>query len=342
MFVDEAHITVVAGDGGNGCVSFRREKFIPKGGPDGGNGGDGGDVVLAVDEGLNTLMEFRGVHEWRARSGEHGRGSQQYGARGDDRVITVPPGTIAHDEDTDELLCDLAPGDRFVVARGGRGGRGNEHFKSSTNQAPRKAEPGEPGERRRLRLELRLIAEVGLVGKPNAGKSTLLKALTRATPKVGAYPFTTLHPQLGIAELDSERRIILADIPGLIEGAARGAGLGHEFLRHIERTSIVLHLLEVEPGDGTSPEENYRAIRAELAAYSSALAGKPEIIALSKADLVSDEEALRARMDAVRAAAGSEREITMISAASGRGLRDLLERLWRALHTEWVSPGRTP
>ncbi len=287
MFVDEAVITVSAGNGGPGCVSFRREKYIPKGGPDGGNGGRGGDVVMAADENVNTLYDFAHNHHWKAQHGEQGKGSQMSGLDGKDCVIKVPPGTMVYDEASGELLHDLGPGMSAVIAKGGRGGKGNEHFKTSTNQTPRKAEPGEPGETRRLKLELRLIADVGFVGMPNAGKSTLLAALTRATPKIADYPFTTLTPQLGIAELDGTRRLVLADIPGLIEGAAAGGGLGHEFLRHIERTKVLVHLLDIAPPDGSKPSDNYRKIRAELAGYSQALADKPELIVLNKVDLLS-------------------------------------------------------
>ncbi len=333
MFVDQAIITVSAGDGGDGCVSFCRGKGLPKGGPDGGDGGKGGDVVLAVDDGVNTLIDFRGRPEWSAPAGERGRGKQQYGADADELVIRVPAGTIAIDDERGEVVCDLGQGESAVVARGGRGGFGNEHFKSAVNQAPRKATAGEPGERFRLRLELKLIAEVGLIGLPNAGKSTLLRALTRATPKVGDYPFTTLSPQLGIAELDPARRMVLADIPGLIEGASQGAGLGHDFLRHVERTSVLVHLLDASPADGSDPIAAYRTVRAELAGYGEELAHKPEIVVLNKVDLL-DEGAVEAALAEVRGRIPPGKELMAISGATGIGMRALLERLWRLLHED--------
>ncbi|HZW09059.1 MAG TPA: GTPase ObgE [Phycisphaerales bacterium] len=334
MFVDEATIEVKAGDGGNGSVSFRRAKYVPKGGPDGGDGGDGGSIVLEADEGLNTLYDFRGTHHWRAEDGEAGRASSQFGRAGPDRVIRMPAGTLVFDDATGELLCDLRKGDRVVIARGGRGGHGNEHFKSATNQAPRQAEPGEPGERRTLRLELRLIADVGLIGMPNAGKSTLLAALTRATPKIAAYPFTTLTPQLGIAEVDPSRRIVLADIPGLIEGAAEGAGLGHEFLRHVERTRVLLHVVDAMPTDGSDPIENYKRVREELFRHSPRLAEKSELVALNKLDLFGSdeerEEAVRKFKRALRTQ-GAATEVVALSGAVHLGLRELLEKLWSML-----------
>ncbi|TVR99785.1 MAG: GTPase ObgE [Phycisphaerales bacterium] len=335
MFVDEVTIIIKAGDGGDGCVSFYRGKGIPKGGPNGGDGGDGGDILFHADTGLNTLMEFRGVHEITAERGEHGRGKQQYGARGEDRVVKVPPGTLVYNADTGELMHDMQPDETVVLAKGGRGGFGNERFKSSTNQTPRQATPGEPGERFNLRLELKLIADVGIVGTPNAGKSTLLRSLTRATPRVADYPFTTLSPQLGIAELDPTRRIVLADIPGLIEGAAEGAGLGHDFLRHIERTRVIVHLLDVMPQDGGDPAENYRMVRAELAGHSEKLAAKPEIIALNKLDLLAGDEERQEALETLRAkitdAGGKGFEIVGLSGATGLGTRELLERLWPML-----------
>ena len=327
MFVDRALITVRGGKGGDGHVSFRRAKGLPKGGPDGGDGGDGGSVILSADDGLNTLIDFKGVRLWAAEDGEAGRKKQQYGASSPDRVVRVPPGTIAFDAETGEMVCDIGPGDSAVVARGGRGGFGNEHFKSSTNQAPRTATPGEPGDQRDLRLELKLIADVGFVGKPNAGKSTLLSAITRAEAKVGAYPFTTLSPQLGIAEVGPGRRLVLADIPGLIAGAAGGAGLGHEFLRHIERTRVIVHLLDAAPADGATPAENYRTIREELSAYSVALAEKPELIVLNKLDLLEERDgALQALQAELRL--GHDEHALGISGATREGLDDLLARLW--------------
>lgn len=332
MFIDEAVITVKAGDGGKGCVSFRREKYIPKGGPDGGNGGDGGNVVFVADENVNTLLDFRGTHHWRAQSGEAGRSKQQSGLAGQDLVIRVPPGTMIFDATTDELLADLGHGAQAVIARGGKGGWGNEHFKSSINQAPKTADPGEPGEQKRLRLELKLIADVGLIGMPNAGKSTLLSTLTAARPKIADYPFTTLVPQLGIAELGPERRLVIADIPGLIEGASRGAGLGHEFLRHVERTRVLVHLLDAAPTDGSNPADNYRTIRAELAGYSPMLAEKDELIVLNKIDLLPEGE-VKAAVARLRAdlQLGRDDEVLAISGATHAGTRELLETLWSLL-----------
>ncbi len=327
MFVDEATIRVKAGDGGAGCVSFRREKFIPKGGPDGGDGGNGGSVILVADVNKNTLLDFSGRHHWKAQRGEAGMGKKMYGPRGDDLVINVPPGTLVFDTDRGVLLADLdAPERRVVIAKGGKGGRGNWHFKSSINQTPRFAEPGTEGEERNLRLELKLIADVGLVGMPNAGKSTLLSVVSAARPKIADYPFTTLEPQLGIVELTGHRRMVFADIPGLIEGARDGAGLGHAFLRHIERTRIIVHLLDLYPPDGSSPAENYRKIRSELESFSPELGNKRELIAANKLDLATDNEALDALMEAL-----PEREIFAISGATRQGVESLLETIWRAL-----------
>src|SRR4051794_1372659 len=297
MFVDEAIIQVKAGDGGDGCVSFRREKYVPKGGPDGGDGGAGGSVIFEADVNKNTLLDFAGRHHWRAERGEGGMGKKMSGLSGEDLVIRVPPGTLIFDDEYKTLLADLdAAGKRVTIARGGKGGRGNWHFKSSTNQTPRYAEPGTEGEERHLKLELKLIADVGLVGMPNAGKSTLLRATSSARPKVADYPFTTLEPQLGIVELSGDRRIVMADIPGLIEGAQHGAGLGHAFLRHIERTKVIVHLLDLYPPDGSNPADNYRKIRGELEAFSPELAGKRELIAANKMDLAVDNEALEKLM----------------------------------------------
>ncbi len=330
MFVDHAVIRVEAGDGGNGCASLRRAKYVPKGGPDGGDGGDGGSFIAIGDPNVHTLLDLRFRKEWKAHRGEDGRGSQQTGASGDDFELRLPVGTQIFDDETGELLADLAAGERVVLAQGGRGGFGNEHFKSSTNQTPTEADPGEPGEKKTLRLELKLLADVGLVGKPNAGKSTLLAALTKAHPKIADYPFTTLTPQLGIADLDQTRRLVVADIPGLIEGASEGVGLGHDFLRHIERTRVLVHMIEAVPADGSDPIENYEAIRAELADYSSELAEKPELIALSKVDLLSGDDAIEDALDAVRVGLklGAGERVYAISSASGRGVRELLEACW--------------
>lgn len=332
VFIDEAVITVKAGDGGKGCASFRREKYIPKGGPDGGNGGDGGSVVFVADENVNTLLDFRGTHHWRAQPGEAGRSKQQSGLAGQDLVIKVPPGTMIFDLMTDELLADLGPGEQAVIAKGGKGGWGNEHFKSSINQAPKTADPGEPGEQKKIRLELKLIADVGLIGMPNAGKSTLLSTLTAARPKIADYPFTTLVPQLGIAEVDAQRRMVIADIPGLIEGASQGAGLGHEFLRHVERTRVLVHLLDAVPADGSNPADNYRTIRAELAGYSPLLAEKQELIVLNKIDLLPEGD-VKGAVARLRAdlQLGREDEVLAISGATHEGTRELLETIWSVL-----------
>jgi len=346
MFIDRARIQVTAGDGGNGKVSFKRAKGMPKGGPDGGNGGKGGDIILRVDEGLNTLIDFRGIYEWKAKPGDMGGSKQCTGADAEDRVIRVPAGTVVHDEITGEQIVDLGPGDSFIIAHGGRGGFGNEHFKNSVNQAPRTASPGEPGETKQLVLELKVIAEVGLVGLPNAGKSTLLKSVTRADPKIANYPFTTLSPQLGIAMLDQSRRMVIADIPGLIEGAAEGAGLGHSFLRHIERTTVIIHVLDAFPDDpqgdpenAPTPAEHYTAIRQELMDYSSMLAEKPEIIALNKLDLIPEEEhAEHIANLRIALKLDSKQEVFPISAATGQGTDALLQAVWKMLHAADYTP----
>ena len=334
MFVDRAVISIKAGDGGAGKVSFRREKYIPKGGPDGGNGGDGGSVIAQADDGIHTLLDFRGAHHWSAQSGEPGGAKDCSGLAGRDCVLRLPAGTLIYDDESGELLTDLGPGQRVALVKGGRGGFGNTHFRSSTNQTPRRAEPGEPGQRRTVRLELKLIADVGIVGLPNAGKSTLLAALTRATPKIADYPFTTLSPQLGIAQLDAERRLVLADIPGLIEGAAGGAGLGHDFLRHIERTRVLVHLLDAAPPDSSDPAANYRTVRAELAAYSPQLAEKPELIAINKMDLIGNEAEQNRVVKEFRKALklGAREEVLAISGAARQGVGELLERLWAMVH----------
>ena len=327
MFVDQAEIYVRAGNGGYGCVSFRREKYLPRGGPDGGDGGDGGNVILRATAGIDTLLDFAGRHHWIAKNGRQGQGKNMTGRRGRDLVIDLPPGTLVYDRETDVLLKDLTPaGAETVIAAGGRGGRGNKRFATSTNQAPRESEPGQPGEERWLRLELKLIADVGIVGLPNAGKSTLLSHLSRARPKVADYPFTTLQPQLGIVELPGYRRFVMADLPGLIEGAHEGAGLGDAFLRHIERTRVILHLVDIQPADGApSPAEAYKSIRQELQAYSATLAGKPEVVAANKMDLMADDDAVRELSEAVGC------KVLPVSAVTGRGLTELIERLWEAV-----------
>jgi len=333
MFIDQAHIRLKAGNGGNGKVSFRREKYVPKGGPDGGDGGKGGDIIAVGDPNVRTLLDFRHQREWKARHGEDGGSKTMTGSDGADVVLLLPPGTQIYDVSTGEVLADLKADDRIIVAKGGRGGLGNDRFKSSTNQTPLDATPGEAGEEREVRLDLKLIADVGLVGKPNAGKSTLLSAVTAARPKIADYPFTTLEPQLGIAELDSERRLVIADLPGLIEGAAEGVGLGHRFLRHVERTRVIVHVLELEPTDGSDPVENYHMIRSELASYSPLLAEKHEIIALSKIDLLGGADDARSGVEMLRRSLklGADVEIYPISSATGYGTQELLEACWQAL-----------
>ena len=290
--VDEVEISVFAGNGGNGCVAFRREKFIPLGGPNGGDGGDGGSVWLQADENLNTLVDFRHQKMFRAQRGENGMGSQMYGKAGEDLAITVPVGTVVSNIATDEVIGDLTRhGQRLLVAQGGKGGLGNMHFKSSTNRSPRQSTPGEQGDERELRLELKLLADVGLLGFPNAGKSTLIRAVSAATPKVADYPFTTLYPNLGVVSVEPHKSFVIADIPGLIEGAADGAGLGALFLRHIQRTRVLLHLVEIEPLDGSDAADLVRAIERELAKFDAGLMEKPRWLLFNKADLLTAEDA---------------------------------------------------
>ncbi len=290
-FVDEANIKVQAGDGGNGCISFRREKFIPFGGPDGGDGGFGGSVWLVADEGLNTLVDFRHQRSFKARRGENGMGSQMYGKGGEDTTIRVPVGTMITNVDTDEVIGDLTShGQRMLVAQGGKGGLGNIHFKTSVNRAPRKATPGTPGEMRELKLELRLLADVGLLGFPNAGKSTFIRAVSAATPRVADYPFTTLHPNLGVVSLGTDQSFVIADIPGLIEGASDGAGLGIQFLRHVARTSLLLHIVDMAPIDGSDVAGQVRAIEQELEKFNPELLERPRWLVLNKADMLAEDE----------------------------------------------------
>ena len=326
MFIDEAKIRVKAGDGGHGCVSFRREKFIAKGGPDGGDGGRGGHVIFMVDASLDTLLDFSGRHEWIASNGNCGEGSNKHGADGADLIIPVPPGTLIYDEEHDLLLKDMStPGLEVRMCRGGRGGEGNKAFATSVRQTPRFATDGKPGQERRLRLELKLIADVGLVGMPNAGKSTLVSRCSEARPKIANYPFTTLTPMLGIVELSDFRRFVMADIPGLIEGAHDGAGLGHDFLRHIERTRILVHLLDILPPDESDPVDNYHKIRGELEQYSDVLIEKVEVVVLNKADLDPDGifcEDIRKRLPE------HIKKVFVVSAVTGQGLGELNERLW--------------
>ncbi|MCX7718558.1 MAG: GTPase ObgE [Candidatus Sumerlaeaceae bacterium] len=338
MFVDYAKIHLKAGDGGDGCVSFLREKYVPRGGPNGGDGGRGGHIYLVADPNLVTLLDFKHRSSFKTRRGQHGMGKNCTGKDAEDLRIPVPLGTTVSDE-SGEVLADLTvPGQEFLAARGGRGGRGNQHFATPTNKAPRKFEYGEAGEERTLILELKVIADVGLIGLPNAGKSSLLAALTAATPKIAPYPFTTVHPNLGVMELPNEGRCTLADIPGLIEGAHRGAGLGDRFLRHIERTRLLVHL--VAPSD-TEPRiapdaltEAFRLVNEELRQYSAGIASRPQIVCLTKCDLLTPEE----RKAGLRALQGAGTNPLAISAATGEGLERLREAIHLALHALPAQP----
>ncbi len=322
--VDEVEITVTAGNGGNGCVGFRREKFIPLGGPDGGDGGNGGSIWLLADENLNTLVDFRHQKRFQAQRGENGRGRQMYGKAGEDLVITVPVGTQVTNIATDEVIGDLTRhGERLLVAQGGKGGLGNMHFKSSTNRSPRQSTPGTAGEERDLRLELKLLADVGLLGFPNAGKSTLIRAVSAATPKVADYPFTTLYPNLGVVSVEPARSFVIADIPGLIEGAADGAGLGALFLRHIQRTGLLLHLVEIEPLDGSSASEQVRAIEHELAKFDAGLMEKPRWLLFNKADLLTAEDA-REQAEQTVAELGWQGPWFIVSGLAREGTREVM------------------
>ena len=315
MFVDRVTIDVHAGSGGNGCLSFRRERFIPRGGPDGGDGGRGGHVLILAEAGIDSLSPLAHRKLWRATSGGHGQGAKRHGRQGKDLVVKVPPGTIVKDSQEGFILKDLAsPGEQLTAARGGKGGRGNTHFKSSTNRAPRQCTPGEKGESRRLELELKVIADVGLVGLPNAGKSTLLSRLSRARPEIADYPFTTKHPNLGRVNIDRDRSFVMADIPGLIQGAHDGHGLGHEFLRHIERTRVLVHLVEPLPTDGSDPIENYHAIRHELVEFNEKLGKRNEIIVMTKAELPDAVEIHQQFTGSLN------QEVLFVSAVTGQGL----------------------
>jgi GTP-binding protein len=318
-FVDRMTLFVRGGHGGAGCCSFRREKYVPKGGPDGGDGGDGGSVIVRALAGADNLAGLAHRKHWRAKNGGAGGSANCTGRTAEDLIVEVPPGTIVRDRDRGPQLRDLTqPGQEVTVAKGGRGGRGNKAFASATNQAPRQVEPGTPGEERWIVLELKVIADVGLIGLPNAGKSTLLSRLSRATPEIADYPFTTKYPNLGIVYLDDERAFVLADIPGLIEGAHAGVGLGHEFLRHVERTRLLVHLVEPFPSDGSDPVNNYRSIRRELELYNPDLAAKPELVVLSKCEL-TDSESIRKKL-----AAETGAEVVAISAVTGQGLARLV------------------
>ena len=329
LFIDEVEICVRSGKGCDGCMSFRREKYVPKGGPDGGDGGDGGSVNLQVDPQLSTLVDLTGHHHWTARDGQPGMGANCSGRAGSDELVRVPAGTLVYDRENGILLKDLVEHDAILcVAKGGRGGRGNARFASSTHQAPREFERGGPGEERWLRLELKLIADVGVVGLPNAGKSTLLSRVSKARPKIADYPFTTLIPNLGIVSLSGYRQFVMADVPGLIEGAHRGVGLGDQFLRHIERTRVIIHLVDLFPVEGQpTAAEAYRVIRRELEKYSPTLASKPELIVANKLDLAGRERP--GELDSFADAIGAT--VIGISAVSGKGLENLLNRIWSLL-----------
>ncbi len=322
-FVDEATIRVQAGNGGNGCASFRREKYIPFGGPNGGDGGSGGSVWLVADEGLNTLIDFRHQRQFKAERGQNGMGSDKYGRGGEDTLVRVPIGTVVVNVETDEIIGDLTRhGERLLVARGGEGGLGNIHFKSSVNRAPRKSTPGTAGEVRELKLELKSLADVGLLGFPNAGKSTFIRAVSAATPRVADYPFTTLHPHLGVVRIEADRSFVIADIPGLIEGAAEGAGLGMQFLRHVARTRLLLHIVDVAPIDGSDPVEQVRAIEQELKEFDPELLQRPRWLVLNKVDLLEAETRDARLQDVVDQLGWSEPWFAM-SAGLREGTREI-------------------
>ncbi len=334
-FVDEATIRVQAGNGGHGCLSFRREKYVERGGPDGGDGGHGGSVWLVADDSLNTLADFRVARKFRAESGQPGAGRNMTGRSGSDLDVSVPCGTVIHDVDTGELICDLTePGERRKVAEGGRGGLGNTRFKSSTNRAPRKTTNGTPGEGRHLRLELKVLADVGLLGMPNAGKSTLISAMSAAKPRIADYPFTTLHPNLGVVRVGRLQSFVMADIPGLIEGAAEGAGLGHQFLRHLQRTRLLLHVVDIAPLDpAIDPAAEALALSAELAKYSEELASKPRWLVINKIDLV-DQEELAVRREMLLEGLDWQGPVFEVSAATGAGTEGLAQAIMREIETE--------
>lgn len=326
-FIDEAIITVQSGDGGSGCVSFRREKFIPRGGPDGGDGGKGGDVVLKTTLRKRTLQHFQFKRQFKAINGAGGQGKQKTGKTGQDLIIEIPPGTLVSDAETEQILKDLTkPGEAFIAAKGGRGGQGNRRFKSSTNRSPRFSQPGEPGETLTLKLDLKLLADVGIIGLPNAGKSTLISSISSANPKIGNYPFTTLSPNLGVVQTPWGEPFVVADIPGLIEGAHKGAGLGIKFLRHIERTRILVHLIDVLSIDLENPLKVYNTINKELAMYSKGLAEKPQIVVVNKLDLPGADEAAN-----IFKSAAKDKKILLISAINQTGIEELKSQIIKLL-----------
>ena len=329
-FLDEAFITVQSGDGGRGCVSFRREKFIPRGGPDGGDGGKGGDVIFKSSSHRRTLYPFRFKRELKAQNGFYGQGKRKTGKKGDDLIIEIPPGTLIIDEETNELIKDFTqPDETHIIAEGGRGGQGNSRFKSSTHRAPRFAQPGEPGHFLKLKLELKLLADVGLIGLPNAGKSTLISVISSATPKIADYPFTTLTPTLGVVQAGWGEPFVVADIPGLIEGAHKGVGLGTRFLRHIERTRVLVHLIDISTIDPQNPLAEYETINRELANYSAQLMEKPQLVVLNKMDLPGTKEAARAFQAAVK-----DREMLQISAVTHKGVDNLTSMMIQYLEND--------
>lgn len=339
MFIDRARIFVQSGKGGDGMSSFRHEKFVPKGGPNGGDGGQGGNVVLVADRNVNTLVDFRFRRLFKAKPGGKGEGSNKYGRNAEDLLITVPLGTIVKDEETGQVMADLSrDGQRAIVAKGGRGGRGNWHFRTSANRTPTFAERGEPGEERWLRLELKVLADVGLLGYPSVGKSSILRKVSAAQPEVAAYHFTTLNPILGVVNLPDHRSFVMADIPGLIDGASEGVGLGRDFLRHIERTKILIHVVDVSGIEGRDPIEDYEKINAELAKYSEKLARKRQVVAANKIDLLGDSDNLERLMDYMTAHGV---EVYPICAMTGEGMDKLLERVWTMLEEYVEEPDET-
>jgi len=339
MFIDRARIFVQSGKGGDGMSSFRHEKFVPKGGPNGGDGGQGGNVVLVADRNVNTLVDFRFRRLFKAKPGGKGEGSNKYGRNAEDLLITVPLGTIVKDEETGQVMADLSrDGQRAIVAKGGRGGRGNWHFRTSANRTPTFAERGEPGEERWLRLELKVLADVGLLGYPSVGKSSILRKVSAAQPEVAAYHFTTLNPILGVVNLPDHRSFVMADIPGLIDGASEGVGLGHDFLRHIERTKILIHVVDVSGIEGRDPIEDYEKINTELAKYSEKLARKRQVVAANKIDLLGDSDNLERLMDYMTAHGV---EVYPICAMTGEGMDKLLERVWTMLEEYVEEPDET-
>jgi len=340
-FFDEAKIEVIAGKGGDGSASMRREKSVPRGGPDGGDGGRGGSIIAVADSNLNTLIDYRYQRIFKAQDGENGRKRDQYGKGADDIVLRMPVGTVIKDAESGRVIADLAKnGDRITLAQGGKGGLGNIHFKSSTNRAPRQYTRGMPGEQKNLEMELRVIADVGLLGMPNAGKSTFIRAVSAARPKVADYPFTTLHPNLGVVRVDDSRSFVVADIPGLIEGAAEGAGLGHQFLRHLQRTYLLLHLVDLVPFDeGTDPAKEVRALAAELKKYDAALAKKPRWLVMNKADLVEPAEAKKLAAALVKKLKWTKPWF-LISGLNGEGCREVTFKVMDFLEAERRSPSR--